>query len=282
MEIPIKQSGNFSLPILGLGTWTMGGKWERNPHNDGARDINTIREAIELGITHIDAAESYAAGRAEELVGQAIGDADRENLFITTKVAKWHLAYDDVIEACKNSLERLNTNYVDLYLVHAPNPQIPLKDTTQAMEFLLENEMIRNIGVSNFTKDLIEEAQSYTNYKIVNNQIYYNLGIRGHEVQGTLEYCQKNDILVTAYRPIEKGEFIENELLKELGLKYNKTPLQVALNWVMGKPNMVTLVKTSSSKHLEEDLGAIGWELSKEDEERLNKDFPWKDQIEIE
>lgn len=275
-EIPTKSAGSFALPILGFGTWQMGGRIEIDPLNDDGRDIRGIEAALQHGITHIDTAEKYASGHAEELVAQALRKFDRQQIFLTSKVGSDKLRYDDLIRSCKESLERLQTKYLDLFLIHGYSKMgIPLLESMRAMDFLLENELVKNIGVCNFHIPYLQEAMSSTKYKIVNNQIHYSLTARGYEENGTLEFCEKNNILVTAYRPTAKGELAQkgNALLDELSLKYKKTPVQVAINWVMNKPNIVTLVKTSDPHHLQEDLGALGWRLEKEDEERLNRDF---------
>ncbi len=273
-EIPIKTAGEFSLPVLGLGTWAMGGRYARNPFNNDQRDIAAIREAVKQGVTHIDTAEIYAGGHAEELVGEAIKTFDRSELFLTSKVSGDNLQYDRVIESAKESLKRLGVKQIDLYLIHWPNIHAPLKETMRAMDYLLENEMIRHIGVSNFSPKEIAEAQSHTKYRIVNNQIHYSLTARGHESTGTLEYCRKHEILVTAYRPIERGGLVEAPILQELLAKYQKPPLVIALNWVINKPNVIAIFKSSVPAHLEENLGALGWSLDEEDEKFLDDNFP--------
>ncbi len=247
-----------------------------DPDNDDERDIAAIRAAFDAGITHIDTAEIYAAGHTEELVGEAIADLPREKLFITSKVATYHLRYDQVLAAAEGSLKRLGLKYLDLYLIHGPDPEVPLKETMRAMAKLREQGLIRNIGVSNFIPELIAEAQKFCSYRIVNNQINYSLEARGHDEVGTLEYCAKNQILVMAYRPLAKGVFsVEGQqMLQKLGQKYQKPPLAVALNWVLGKPNVVALVKTSNPQHLRENLVALGWRLDSEDEQALDERFP--------
>src|SRR6185437_4795869 len=121
------------------------GGMQKDTSNDQSQ-IDAIKYAIELGLTHIDTAEVYAQGHAEELVGKAIIGLPRAELFITTKVSPAHLAYDDVTLACRQSLERLRTNYVDLYLIHWPNPDIPLSETIPALDYLLEEGLTRYIG----------------------------------------------------------------------------------------------------------------------------------------
>lgn len=275
INIPPKTVGDFSLPILGLGTWRMGGGYERDPKNDDRRDIEAIQEAIKLGYTHLDTAELYAAGHAEELVREAIMNFDRDTLFITSKVMPEHLRYGDLIRSAHGSLKRLAIEKFDLYLIHAPNHFIPLKETMAAMDYLLENNLTRYIGVSNFDVSHLEEAQSFSRYKIVNNQIHYSLVARAYEKNGTLEYCRKHEILVTSYRPLEKGELANpgHAVLDRISAKYHKTPAQVAINWLISKPNIVTLVKSSNPKHLKANLEALGWSLSSEDEALLDQGF---------
>lgn len=262
------------MPTLGLGTWQMGGRYERDFANDDARDAAAIKHAIEMGITHIDTAEIYAAGHCEELVRQAIQILDRNRLFFTTKVSGDNLGYDQVIKAAQGSLARLGIKQIDLYLIHWPNYSFSLQETMRAMDFLLENEMTRYIGVSNFVPQEVQEAQSYTKYRIVDNQIHYSLEARGHEEAGTLKYCEQNKILVTAYRPLQKGELAKSPILQDLGKKYGKSPLAVALTWVLNKPNVVALVKTSNPNHLQENLTALGFRLEPEDEKYLDENFP--------
>jgi diketogulonate reductase-like aldo/keto reductase len=274
--IPAKRAGEFELPVLGLGTWQMGGRYERDPGSDDARDVAAIRAALELGIRHLDTAESYAAGHAEELVGEAIRGFNRGELVLTTKVSSEHLRYDDVLRAAEGSLKRLGVDYLDLYLIHGPNPQVPLTETMRAMDELTDRRLVRHLGVSNFDSALLAEAQRWAQYRIVSNQIHYSLTARAFEENGTLPYCRDHDVIVTAYRPLGKGDLTLHgkPLVDELAVKYGKTPAQIALNWVIGKPNVVALFKTSNIRHLEENLGALGWALEPEDAARLDSEFP--------
>lgn len=282
MTIPTKTLKNkFTMPVYGFGTWMMGGGFNRDPDNDDEADIKAIKTAIEEGITHIDTAESYAEGYAEKLVAEAIKGYDRSKLFLVSKVKPENLKYDDLIRSAKASLERLQTNYLDLYLIHRPNPAIPLKETMRAMDTLVEEGLIKYIGISNFSVATTEEAQSYTKYKIVANQVHYNLKFREPEQSGLLDYCQKKDIMLIAWRPVQKGLLVGKgiQILDEMARKYAKTPAQIAINWLISQPNVVTLSKTTSIAHLKENLGAVGWEMEEEDIEKLRKEFPGQEDI---
>lgn len=277
MVIPTKRLRNgFEMPVFGIGTWQMGGRHSRDPQNDDAADIAAIRAAIEAGITHIDTAEIYASGYAERIVAQAIKGYDREKLLLVSKVSSAHLRYEDVIKSARASLERLGSKYLDLYLIHAPNPKIPIRETMRAMDTLIEEGLVRHIGVSNFTVERMEEAQSYTRHRIVANQLHYNLKFREPERKGLVKYCQEQDTLLVAWRPVEKGVLSARGIgiVDEMCRKYKKTPAQIAINWVVAQPNVVTLSKMRDVQHLQENLGALGWTLNQEDVERLRHEFP--------
>jgi diketogulonate reductase-like aldo/keto reductase len=275
MEIPTKQlTHGFSLPVYGLGTWQMGGRNEADDSND-SEEIAAIRAAIDLGVTHIDTAESYGDGHSEELVGEAIKGYDRSKLVIATKVSGHNQTYQGVLASCAASLQRLGTNYIDLYYLHRyPDAGIDIADTMRAMDKLVADGKIRNVGVCNMSVNRLQYIQEHTINKIVCNQVHYSLRVREAVDQGVIEYCQQNDILINAWGPLEKGMLAQGGLLDEMAEKYGKTPFQVALNWLISQQNIVTIPKTSSVKHLRENLGAIGWELSVEDRQNLTTNFP--------
>ncbi len=260
------------MPVFGIGTWKMGGMLNVDNSND-EQDRKGLRAALELGVTLIDTAELYGDGHAEELVGSAIKGFDRDKLFIVSKVFKENLSYDGVITACKKSLERLRTDYLDLYLIHAPNSTFDLKETFRALDELKEKGLIREIGVSNFSVEDLKDAKSFTKNKIVVNQIHYNLAYQN--LQETVDYCRANDILVMAYRPIERGALIEKEIpiISEMCKKYAKTRPQIVINWLISQ-DIVTISKMSKPAHMMENLRALDFKMDKEDIERLQKEIP--------
>jgi diketogulonate reductase-like aldo/keto reductase len=270
-----KLKSGFKLPVFGFGTWTVGGREERNPANDDRADIFAIKTAIEMGITHIDTAEYYAGGYTEELVGEAIRGFYRENLIIATKVWSSNLRYSNLINSCRQSLKRLGIDYIDIYLIHYPNPSIDTGETMEAMDYLVEKGYIKNIGASNHSVREFEEAQKHTSNKIICNQVYFNLAHREPERNGFLEYAQKNDVMVVAWRPIEKGLFSRSEdsILKKLCKKYGKTGNQIAINWLISQENVATISKSGNIKHLKENLGALDWKMDEIDVELLTKNF---------
>ncbi len=276
MDIPIKKLKNgFSLPEFGLGTWQMGGRESADTKND-EKDIAGVRAALDAGITHIDTAESYGDGHAEEIVGEAIRGIHRKKLFITSKVSEENHTCEGIPASCKKTLQRLKADYLDLYLLHAFSTTCPLREAVEALDELVKEGLVKHIGVSNFGVEHLKEAQGYAKHPIVCNQVHYNLQVREVEKEGLLKYCQKNDVLLVAYRPVQKGKLLEDvpQIVDEMCVKYQKTPAQIAINWLVSQQNVVTIAKTSDPAHLKENLGGLGWNLTEGDIERLRKDYP--------
>jgi len=269
------------MPVYGLGTWQMGGRHEPNPSNNDKADIEGIKYAIDQGVTHLDTAEVYAGGHSEEILGEAIKGYDRSKLFIVSKVREANLRHDDLIHSAKKSLKRIGTDYLDLYLIHAPSLEIPIEESMGAMNELVSLGLIRHVGVSNFSVARMTEAQKYSKAKIVANQLHLNLKVRETEKAGLLKYCQENDVMFIAWRPVEKGVLTEPgiKILDEMCEKYGKTPSQIVINWLISQDSVVTLSKTTSKAHLDENLGALGWTMDKKDIERLRNEFP--DQLDV-
>lgn len=269
MDIPLKTLSNgFSMPAFGIGTSGMG-------KGDDARDIAAIRTAIDHGLTAIDTAEVYSGGKAEALIGEAIQGYDRTGLFIISKVWPSNMSHDALIESCKKSLERARSNYFDLYLLHRISP-FPIEETMGALNELVSMGLIRNIGISNFGVEKSKEAQAVSERPIVYNQVHYSLSFREPERKGLLEYCQNNDVLLAAWKPVDRGALTQNppKIVNELCEKYGKTPAQIAINWLLSQKNVVTLSKMSNPEHIEENLGAVGWEMDHADIERLRAEYP--------
>lgn len=265
----LNQTG-IKIPSLGMGTWGIGGKLTPDYSKD-EEFIQLLITGLKLGLTLIDTAEMYGAGHTEELVGEAIKNFPREEVFIITKVLPKNLRFKDLIKAAEQSLKRLKTSYIDLYLIHAPNPKIPLKESMEAMEKLKEEGLIKFIGVSNFEVFHLREAQKYLkNSYLVANQVEYNLFYRKVE-RDILPYCEKMGITVIAYSPLARGLIPKDEFIQKVALKYNKTASQLALNWLIKKPNVIAIPKSSKVERLREFVGATDWELSREDEENILK-----------
>jgi diketogulonate reductase-like aldo/keto reductase len=269
-----KIAGGVKISALGLGTFKMG-EGRAAGTSDDESDVEAIRLAIELGITHIDTAERYASGYSEEVVADAIEPFERRDLFITTKVWRNHLEHNDLIAAMEASLKRLRQDYVDLYLIHWPNPEVPLEETMRALEYCAEEGYTRLIGVSNFSPELVEEAQSHLkDHRLVADQVHYSLVEQGPSSE-LLPYCQRNDVILVAYTPLARGKLTKpgNTVLDELAEKYGRTQAQVSLNWLISQENVVTIPKASNPAHLRDNLGAVGWKLNEDDRKKLAISF---------
>ena len=281
-----KLKSGHSLPALGLGTWLMGGDLQRKVDSQNKADITAIRQALDMGYSHIDTAEIYGDGLAEEIVGEAIQHCKRENIFIATKAK--HGSHDKVSLplALEKSLKRLNTDYIDLYYLHRPTLETPLEETAEALNKLYEQGKIKNVGVCNFSIQNFDILQSYLKMKIMANQVHYNLAFREPETVGMLEHAEKNDYFVVAWRPLrlvkrnesaplvggnvwDKGAF---PVLDKISEKYGKTNVQVALSWLLHHSNVCTLIKSSNKTHLEEALGGF-FEMNDSDYQELKNNF---------
>ena len=246
MDLKELAKTSVQVPAIGMGTWGIGGySYPDSSHDSEA--IRALRRGFELGMCLIDTAEMYGAGHAEEIVGEAIKPFPREQVFIVSKVLPENLHYAHVIEAAEKSLKRLQTDYRDLYLIHSPNPRIPLRETMEAMEKLVERDLVRYIGVSNFDVSQMEETISYLcKNDMVVNQVEYSLLDRSVE-RDVLPYCTQQQVTVMAYTPLAKGRLSRNEFLRRIGQKYEKSATQVALNWLIAKENVIAIPKAIKS-----------------------------------
>jgi diketogulonate reductase-like aldo/keto reductase len=257
------------LPVLGLGTWTFGGGMESDYSRD-AESVATLRRLIEMGYTHIDTAETYGRNHCEDLVGEAIKAFHRSSVFITTKVAPEHLRYADVHTALEGSLRRLGADYVDLYLIHWPSRTIPLEDSFRAFNELLADGRVRRIGVSNFDLPLLERSIELCDAPIFTNQVRYNLLHREPERNGMLEFCQAQGIVLTAYSPL-KDDVLAHPTVVEIARSHGATPAQVAINWLVRQPLVITIPKSSNLQHAQDNLTAVDLALSAGDVARLDQ-----------
>jgi diketogulonate reductase-like aldo/keto reductase len=254
---------SVTLPKIGFGTWSIGGGSYADPSLDSA-SMTALRSALETGYTHFDTAEAYAAGHCEELVGRVIRETNmkREDVFITTKVSPEHLRYDDVLRSCENSLRRLNTEYLDLYLIHWPGNGTNYADAFRALNKLVQDGKVRHLGVSNFKVKLLREAQRYAETPILTDQVPYNLPDRTYVENGVVDYCQQNNVLVTAYSPVKFRNLAANKTLQAIAEAHSATPYQIALAWLAAQPRLITIPMSYNPQHIRENFQAGELELS--------------------
>ena len=255
------------LPVMGLGTWAMGGRSHPDSSQD-TRAIQAIRAALEIGYTHIDTAEMYAHGHTEELVGQAIRGFDRSKLFLTTKVRPPNLSYQRTMASIDGSLQRLGVDTIDLFLIHWRDGTL-LAETFRALNEAVRAGKIRYLGVSNFDVAEMKESRELSETPIVTNQVPYSLTTRSYVQNGVIPYCQANNIVVTAYSPVEEGQLQVQNVLADIAAAHEATPYQIALAWLVQQPWVITIPMSHNPVHLQQNWDAAEIKLTAEDMARL-------------
>ena len=251
------------IPALGIGTWAI---------RDYRRAEGALIEAVELGLYMIDTAEMYDEGKAEELVGRVVSKVGRDRVFITTKLRPKHFSsLDKVLRAAQASLRRLGVHTVDLLLIHWPKLLTPVEKQISYLEAVAERGYARYIGVSNFNaKKLLKALHATKKHEIVVNQVKYSVMDRSIE-SDLLPLAIKNGVTIQAYTPLERGKVANNPVLSEIGKRYGKSAVQVALNYLISRPNVVAIPKTERINRVREFKGALGWRLDPEHIEILEK-----------
>ena len=273
----LKELGKTGLFIssVGQGCMGIGGEFKKNNTLD-KECLWALEYGIDLGMTFIDTAEVYAGGHSETLVGKAAKNK-RNELFIATKFSPENNSYHNALSSAENSLRRLETSYIDLYQVHWPNPSIPVAETMEALKKLLDQGKIRFIGLSNFSKREMEEAQSFLGEtKIVSNQVEYNLFDRFIE-KSIMPYCIDQNASIIAYSPLDQGHGFNSEdkriLMDSLSKKYQKTQAQISLNWLLTNPNVFVIPKAIKKHHIEENASASDFEIEESDIDLIKQVF---------
>ncbi|WP_414473733.1 aldo/keto reductase [Microvirga sp. M2] len=256
-----------TVPALGQGTWQMAETAGRR-----AQEIEALRLGVELGMSLIDTAEMYGEGASETLIAEALGP-ERDRLFLVSKVYPHHASRTGVIEACERSLRRLKTDRLDLYLLHWRGG-VPLEETVAGFEELRHAGKIRHWGVSNFDTDDMEELFDVEGgANCATNQVLYNVTRRGPEYD-LIPWMEKHRMPLMAYSPIEQGRLPKAGLLQEIGRRYDASSYQIALAWLLRKPDIVAIPKASSPAHVRDNRRALDIRLSRDELEAIDARFP--------
>ncbi|MBN9391579.1 MAG: aldo/keto reductase [Chloroflexi bacterium] len=255
-----------SVPVLGQGTWYMA----ENPRRR-ADEITSLRLGLDLGLSLIDTAEMYASGAAETLVGEAI-KGRRDETFLVSKVLPSNATRQGTIAACERSLKRLDTDRIDLYLLHWRG-RVPLAETVAAFEDLIKAGKIRYWGVSNFdVADMQQLPSPAGGNRAATNQVLYNLTRRGIEFD-LLPWCDRHHLPVMAYSPIEQGDLLHHPTLQRIAERHQATPAQVGLAWVLRLENVIAIPKAGTPDHVRENREALDLALTQEDFAELDRVF---------
>ncbi|MDQ0471137.1 aldo/keto reductase [Labrys wisconsinensis] len=255
-----------TVPALGQGTWMMGERPERR-----AAEVAALRAGVEAGLTLIDTAEMYGDGRTERLLAEALSGL-REEVFLVSKAYPQNAGRAGLPQACERSLKRLGTDRIDLYLLHWRGG-IPLAETVEAFEALQRAGKIRHWGVSNLDTDDMEELVAAGGQACAVNQVLYNIGRRGPEFD-LLPWLGRRGIPLMAYSPVEQGRLPTGGALAAVARRHGVTPCQVALAWLMRRPDVIAIPKAGQTAHVEENRAALDLVLSPEDLAELDRAFP--------
>jgi diketogulonate reductase-like aldo/keto reductase len=235
------------IPVIGLGTWELRGR----------TCARIVEQALRLGYRHVDTAQVYDNER-EVGEGLRASGVRRDDVFVSTKVWWTHFAPRELERSVKESLSRLRLSYVDLLLLHWPNPSVSLGETIGALCRMKTNGLARHIGVSNFTVALIDEASRLASEPLVTDQIEYHPYLDQSEM---IAACRERGMAVTAYSPIAQGRVVHDDAVRRIATAHGKTPSQVALRWLIQR-DIVAIPRTSKIERLSENLGVFGFALS--------------------
>jgi diketogulonate reductase-like aldo/keto reductase len=258
------------VAVIGQGTWYI--------ENGGrASAIAALRRGLDLGMTHVDTAELYGEGAAEEVVGEAIRGR-REEIFLVSKVVPQNASRAGTLLACERSLARLQTDHLDCYLLHWRGPH-PLEDTFTAFEQLRRAGKILSWGVSNFDVSDLEEARALAGEgRIACDQVLYHLKERAIE-HAVLPWCETHEVAAVGYSPFGHGNFPDprtpaGRVLAQIAAAHRATPRQVALRFLVRHPSVFAIPKASTPEHAEENAGAGSLRLSAGEIELIDQAFP--------
>jgi diketogulonate reductase-like aldo/keto reductase len=255
------------MPVLGQGTWRLAEVRARRNS-----EIAALRRGLDVGLNLIDTAELYAGGDAEILVSEAIGGR-RDEVFLVSKVLPQHATREGTAAACQRSLRRLNTDWLDLYLLHWRGA-VPVEETLEAFVELQAAGLIRNWGVSNFgVCDLDQVMSRQAGQDVAADQVLYNLGRRAPEFD-LLPTCAEAGIPVMAYSPVEQGRILGRPVLRDISARHDASPAQIALAWVLRLDNVCAIPRSSQPEHADENRAALDIELGHDDLKALDAEFP--------
>ena len=263
----------IKIPAIGMGTWHMG---------SSSAAYNQQKKTIQYGLAHgtnvIDTAEEYGSGDSERLIGDAIKGMPRHKLFIISKFYPFHAERQQMERALDNSLERLGTNYLDLYLYHWPGG-VPLATVVENMEAMKRSGKICHWGVSNFDISDMKHLIDVPNGKhVMANEDLYNLGSRGLDYI-VLPWMRKHHIPLIAYAPVDQGDshgnnLLSNPVLKSVASKHQSSAYQIMLAWAIRDGHTLAIPQTSNPKHMQSNLNAMDIKLSSDDLKKLDNAFP--------
>ncbi len=247
---------NIEIPALGYGTWQL-------------RDQDCVKgvlKALETGYRHIDTAQIYE-NEAEVGTGIKQSGIQRQDIFLTTKVWMDRVGNGALQKSVEESLNKLQTDYVDLLLIHWPEPSVPFAEQMQALMEVQKAGKTKLIGVSNFTTAQLKEVTETLNAPVVTDQIEYHPFLTQKKV---LEYLRSKNMFLTAYSPLARGKINDSPVLKEIGLKYGKNQGQITLRWLLQQGDVVAIPKAASEQNIKNNFDIFDFELSSDEMQKIS------------
>lgn len=273
------KAGKPLFPI-GIGTWNIGGTFTADPsakykgaepnYDNEAVEIEAIRYSISKGQNHIDCAELYGAFHTDEVVGKAIESLVREDLYIADKLWKTSVGEGLVRATVEQMLKKLGTDYLDMLYIHAPWEDVNWQEAISQIDELIDEGVIRDFGVSNFTVADMEQTRNIAKHPIVANQMNYNVLYKDEVNQEFRDYCRENNIQIVAYQPVKRQEVLDNKAIQEIAKAHNATAAQVALAWLLAQGTL-PIPKAINKSHIDENIKAVEVQLSDQELKLLNK-----------
>ena len=256
--LPAVSVSGVNIPSIGYGTMLF-------PEPEKA--VTLISEAIKSGYRHIDTARKYGS---EQWVGEALRSTDigRENIWITTKVTEENAKADDFARSVEKSLETMQLNYVDLLLIHWPQPKVPLSETIGALIKAKRHGLAKNIGISNFTVELIHKAVKISSEQLFTNQVEYHPYINQDKV---IQTCRNYGISVTCHVPLARGVVLKDPEIIKIAQIHQKSPAQVTLKWLIQQENIIAVPRALSKEQIKENIDLADFSLSNEQMARISK-----------
>lgn len=282
-------NSNIKLPLLGIGTSGIGGYWNgAHPYVDDTGDVDQIRHALSKGVNYIDACLMYGEGHTVELISRAIRNIGRGDLFINAKLTRVGgeviKSINEVEEQCNRYLKVLNTDYIDQFQIHSRRSlgNVNHNEIVEKIGDLIKSGKVKHWGVSNYKTEDIKEAMTFIREPILSNEIPYGVFIRDYEVDGTLDIMRLHNISTISYFTVRKGGMMidshfnsdTDSLLQVLAKKYQHTPTQIAINWVVNHSRTMALIKSTNGTHVNENVASVGWKMSEEDYESITRLTP--------
>lgn len=266
---------NKPLHPIGIGTWNISSRWEAGKehekyggtkvvHGNETQEIEALRYSLSKGQNHIDCAELYGEFYTDEVVGRAIADTPRKDLFIADKLWKTSMTKGKVRPIVEQMLKKLGTDYLDLLYLHWPYPDGLWQEAIPQIDDLIDEGIVRHLGVSNFTIEQMQEAIQLAKHPVVANQMNFNVLYKDEVPPAFRDFCKQHDIVIVAYQPIKRQEVLRNDGVQKIAKSHGATPAQAALAWLL-QVGALPIPKALTKAHIDDNLQAPKLQLTPEE-----------------